>query len=270
MIELGIKPALPLTARRICVQSLLLALVIEATGGCMAKPVAPPVTDDKSMAVLANKLQALEYQLLATQVALRELGGDETTSREALSRQLASLNDEVGRIPEALTAICNVPANANPPEGDQAIQPVVMSGEKMVVGEMERVWVDPPGATLIARVDTGAQSSSLHAENLVEFERDGDDWVRFDLILNDEVTTLERPVVRYVRVYQQADPEGSMRPVVKMRLRLGDVKDTFEFTLADRAHLDSQMLLGRNFLSDMALVDVGKQFVQPPYKPKRK
>jgi hypothetical protein len=139
----------------------------------------------------------------------------------------------------------------------------------MVVGELERVWIEPPGVTLIARVDTGARSSSLHAENLVELERDGDDWVRFDLILDDEITTLERPVARYVRVYQQADPEGTRRPVIAMRLRLGDVQDTFEFTLADRSHLDFQMLLGRNFLSDMALVDVGKQFVQPQFKSNR-
>jgi hypothetical protein len=137
----------------------------------------------------------------------------------------------------------------------------------MVVGEMERVWLEPPGTTLIARVDTGAHSSSLHAENLVEFERDGEDWVRFDLILDDEIKTLERRVERYVRVYQQADPEGTRRPVVTMRLRIGDVHDSFEFTLADRSHLDFQLLLGRNFLTDMALVDVGKQFVQTPYQP---
>ena len=52
-----------------------------------------------------------------------------------------------------------------------------------------------------------------------------------------------------------------------MRLRIGDVHDSFEFTLADRSHLDFQLLLGRNFLTDMALVDVGKQFVQTPYQP---
>ena len=135
-----------------------------------------------------------------------------------------------------------------------------MSGDKMVVGELERVWIDPPGAFLIARIDTGAHSSSVHAENLVELERDGDDWVRFDLILNDEITTLERQVERYVRVYQQADRQGTRRPVVSIRLKLGDVQDTFEFTLADRSHLEYQMILGRNFLADMALIDVGKQF----------
>lgn len=244
----------------------VVALLTAGLSGCA-------VTSDRqqTMSALASKVQALEYQLLATQVAIGELSGDQLANQETLSRKITSLNDEVEAIPAAMTAICSLPTTTvtTQCDQDQRIQTVVMSGDKMVVGEMERVWIDPPGAGLIARVDTGAHSSSLHAEGLVEFERDGDDWVRFELILNEEVTTLERPVTRHVRVYQQADPVGTRRPVVAMRLRLGDVQDTFEFTLADRSHLDFQMLLGRNFLTDMALVDVGRQFVQPQFKPIR-
>ena len=142
-----------------------------------------------------------------------------------------------------------------------------VAADKMVVGELERVWIDPPGASLIARMDTGASSSSLHAAKLVEFERDGDDWVRFEIAFDGQTTTVERPVERYVRVYQQADVEGTRRPVVRLRVALGDIQDTFDFTLANRAHLDQEVLLGRNFLKDVALVDVGRQFVQPARRP---
>ena len=47
-------------------------------------------------------------------------------------------------------------------------------------------------------------------------------------------------------------------------MALGDVEDVFEFTLADRSHLDYEMLLGRNFLTDVALVDVSRKFIQEP------
>jgi hypothetical protein len=70
-------------------------------------------------------------------------------------------------------------------------------------------------------------------------------------------------VVRHARVIQQADPKGSRRPVVEMRVRLGELQDTFEFTLADRSHLENEMILGRNFLADVTLVDVGRRFIQP-------
>ena len=55
--------------------------------------------------------------------------------------------------------------------------------------------------------------------------------------------------------------------MVRLRVALGDIQDTFDFTLANRAHLDQEMLLGRNFLKDVALVDVGRQFVQPARRP---
>ena len=243
------------------------ALLIACAAGCAATgdSQAPKQTP---MAALSAKIQALEYQLLATQLAISTLNGEQLATRETLARQITDLDGKVENIPATMTSICSLATTSVTTQCDQnaPTQTVVMSGDKMVVGEMERVWIDPPGVSLTARVDTGAHSSSLHAENLVEFERDGDDWVRFDVVADDSNTTLERPVTRYVRVFQQADPVGTRRPVVAVRLRLGDVQDSFEFTLADRSHLNFQMLLGRNFLTDMALVDVGRQFVQPQFK----
>lgn len=148
-----------------------------------------------------------------------------------------------------------------------ATQTVEMNADRLVVGELERVRIEPPGIVTVARIDTGAQSSSLHAENVTEFERDGDDWVRFDILDEDQNVTIERPVEKYVRVIQQSDKEGTRRAVVRLRLLIGNVSDSFEFTLADRSHLENVMILGRNFLTDIAVVDVGRQFVQPLANP---
>lgn len=151
---------------------------------------------------------------------------------------------------------------------EKVAPPIVLDAEgKLLLGEIERIWVDPPGLMMLARIDTGASSSSLHADNITPFERDGDDWVRFDITNAEQSKTVELPVNKYVRVFQQADKKGTRRPVVDMRLFIGNVKDTFSFTLADRSHLEHDMILGRNFLTDMALVDVSRQHVQPDYSP---
>lgn len=186
--------------------------------------------------------------------------------QQTVRADLEDLTIEIDKLPAAVSSSCrqsstpSVPACKPTPES----QPTVVSTDgKILVGELENVWVDPPGIQAVARVDTGAQSSSMHAESLVEFERDGDDWVRFNIEGDQKGSLIERRVERYVRVYQQADKEGSRRPVIRMRVSLGNVQDTFEFTLADRSHLDYQLILGRNFLTDVALVDVAQQFVQP-------
>lgn len=121
-----------------------------------------------------------------------------------------------------------------------------MNDDRMIVGELERVLAEPPGFVTTARVDTGAQSSSLHAENITEFQRDGDDWVRFDVVNEDSTVTIERPVEKYVRVFQQSDKDGTRRAMVKMRILIGNVRDTFVFTLANRSHLGHNMILELN------------------------
>ena len=225
------------------------------------------------MNALATQLEALQLEMATAHNALENLRVQQDNKQNSLLEAIEDIGTEVAGIPQATAAVCTPsPATTTSTTSQcdtQAIQTVIMSDDKLVVGELEHVWIEPPGSFLTARVDTGANSSSLHADNLMEFERDSEDWVRFELVLNGENTELERPVTRYVRVYQQADREGSRRPVVNLRIRLGDVQETFEFTLADRSHLDQQMLLGRNFLANTALVDVGKQFVQPQYQPQR-
>ena len=142
----------------------------------------------------------------------------------------------------------------------------MISGSKMVVGDLEQVWIDPPGIPLNARIDTTATNNALLGEDIVEFERDGKGWVRFVLHAtdSDEPISLERRVARHVRTVQSGG-EGTKRPIVRMRLKLGDVQDTFSFVLTDRG--DHAVILGRTFLKDIALVEVGARYVQPRAKP---
>jgi len=200
--------------------------------------------------------------------ALTTSTADDAAAAAALDENFASLDQALNELHDTVRQQCKQPSPKPRPACEPTGPPVVMTkDDKMLLGEVERVWVDPPGLSVEARIDTGASSSSLHGDNITRFERDGEDWVRFDINQDDEVTTLELPVVKFARVYQQADKSGSRRPVVELRLYLGNVKDTFEFTLADRSHLEQGMILGRNFLTDIALVDVSRKFVQPRYKP---
>ncbi len=257
------RKSLPIRGRYQPVAALTLLL-----GGCLSPDQA--LRQQSAIDSLSNRVDHLSQTVRDTRALVGDLQEAEADRSGAMQTTLADLEQQVGALPGTLKRLCATePAQATDAacNNDQPPHTVMVAGDKMVVGEMERVWLDPPGLSVVARIDTGANSSSVHAENLVEFERDGDDWVRFEWDLEGKKETLERQVVRYVRVIQQSDKDGTRRPVVELRLRLGNVEDTYEFTLANRAHLEHQIILGRNFLTDVALVDVGHKFVQPAYKP---
>lgn len=138
---------------------------------------------------------------------------------------------------------------------------------KTLLGRSEWVGLPSLGTYLKARVDSGANTSSLSASDITRFERDGEDWVRFKLALNDDDVAvesqrdewIEAPIVRRVRIVQASGEDS--RPVISLLLTLGPIRETVEFTLNDRSHLDYPVLLGRRFLMDIAVIDVADTYL---------
>jgi uncharacterized coiled-coil protein SlyX len=140
-----------------------------------------------------------------------------------------------------------------------------VSTDKLLVGRIEKVRLIPPGRIFHARIDTGATTSSLDARDTESFERDGDEWVRFKIKdpKTDNLYEVEKPVIRRVKIIQASTSEADRRPVIELQLQIGRLKIIEEFTLEDRAHLDFQVLIGRNVLQDLMLVDVAEKFINP-------
>ncbi len=134
---------------------------------------------------------------------------------------------------------------------------------KLVVGEVEKTYLVGPGFVYDARIDSGAETSSMDARNVRRFERDGNEWVRFDIPVPgtaDDLKTIERQVARNVRIIQANEEDFERRAVVELQFRIGNHEQKAEFTLSDRAHLTYRLLIGRNILRDVMLIDVGREF----------
>jgi len=126
-----------------------------------------------------------------------------------------------------------------------------------VIGGVEDVVVAPLGLKFEARIDTGAKSTSIHAENIQLIEREGKRFVRFSLLdkNTNKLVELERRFRRKVIIKQQAG-DNERRYVVMLWLTLGKTKDEVEVNLTDRSAYDYKLLVGRNLLTDRAIVDV--------------
>lgn len=133
---------------------------------------------------------------------------------------------------------------------------------KAILGRVEYIWIEEVKTYLKSRIDTGAKSSSLHAQNIQRFERNGESWVRFSLMMDDELINMERPLERSVKIRQAGVDDLEKRPVVTLNVQLGELKEETEFTLTDRSDMLYPILLGRSFLRDIALVDVARKFTR--------
>ena len=143
-------------------------------------------------------------------------------------------------------------------------KPVVsLPDGRIIVGGLEKVRLVDTDIVMDARVDSGANTSSLDARDMVVFERDGDKWVRFNLRpMGPEPITLERPIKKYVRVSQTNSPEPDRRPVIDLQLQVGAKGDIIEFNLTNRAEMTYPVLLGRRFLMDRAVIDISQNYIQ--------
>lgn len=153
------------------------------------------------------------------------------------------------------------------PESNSAVDGT-RAASKEVVGRNEWVWLEPLNRNFKARIDTGALSSSLSATELQPFERDGREWIRFrvpDEEHADGGEVYETRLIKYIKIRQTSTDKLERRPVVRLKVRMGDLVDQTEFSLTNRENMLYPVLLGRNFLRDVALVDVAQKFTQPKY-----
>ena len=135
--------------------------------------------------------------------------------------------------------------------------------QKQIIGAVEKVRVIPGNFVFDARIDTGATTSSLGVDSYEIVTEDGEEMVEITL----EGQKSKHQIVRFIRIKEHED-NSKKRPVIRMRLILGDVSESVDVTLANRSNFTYKLLIGRNLLYDRFIVDVSqKHTVNPmPYK----
>lgn len=145
---------------------------------------------------------------------------------------------------------------------------VLAQNDKLMIGWVEKVRIYPESLLVDAKIDTGADHSSLNVSEVNEFKRDGKPWVRFTIRTDQgSQLSLEKPVFRYAKIKRKgAKPQR--RPVVLMDICLGTIyKIDVPVNLADRRNFKFNMLIGRSFLENTAVVDSSQAYSIEPNCP---
>ncbi len=140
-----------------------------------------------------------------------------------------------------------------------------MYEDKLVVGAIEEC--DLPELfinSLNIRVDTGAKTSSLHVDNINVEEREGEEWVSFDI--HPDIHNVSRVVrraakVKERRVIKSSNAEKEKRYVIDTTICIGERSWPIEVTLTDRSSMSYLMLLGREAMNGKLVVDPEKEYL---------
>ena len=134
-----------------------------------------------------------------------------------------------------------------------------------IVGWVENAVLVGPDIKLKAKLDTGAETSSLDAVIIKKFRKGGKRWIRFRITdrQNGKVYIIVRERVRTTGVIQH-DGRAQIRPVVLMKLCIASRLLATEVSLIDRSEFNYALLLGRNTLKSFALVDPDNTFLSDP------
>ena len=132
--------------------------------------------------------------------------------------------------------------------------PIYPKGLK-IIGGIETLYITPLKMPFQARIDTGAETSSIDVNNLKPFERKDKKWVSFDISnrKNGESYHFEKPVKRRTNIVRIGEHED--RYVVTMNIKMGEEIIKADFTLAQRDKFSYQVLIGRNILNGRFIVD---------------
>lgn len=161
---------------------------------------------------------------------------------------------------------------------------VSFAAEKTTYGRYEKVKVMDLGEiTIPAKLDTGAMTASLNAIDIVLFEKDGKQWVRFTPEADGKkFKAMERPVSKMGKIKRRIGdftpeeedddeesnkkedikdsntdkPEYTYRPEIKMQVCLGNTLKTIDVNLTDRSTFRYPLLIGAKALRQFkAVVD---------------
>lgn len=130
-----------------------------------------------------------------------------------------------------------------------------------------REWVGLPelGVQMIkAKIDTGARSSALHAWSIKPFDRDGQEWVTFELhpMQRDSNVVVEcEAQVLGERQVRSSSGAREIRYVIRTVLELGVRHWPIEITLTNRDQMGFRMLLGRTALRRRVIIDPSRSFL---------
>lgn len=134
-----------------------------------------------------------------------------------------------------------------------------------IIGNKEWCKFDQLGIPAIkARIDSGAKTSSIQANNIIPFKKNKESWVRFEvqpITENRSIYIESEARIIGTRIIKSSTGVPEKRYVIVSPVTMGSETWEIELTLADRNSMEFKMLLGREAMENRMLVNPADEFL---------
>lgn len=142
---------------------------------------------------------------------------------------------------------------------------LVKRTESTLIGRQE--FVSFPQLNMLnikAKIDTGAQTSSIHARKIaIRKSADGQSYLQCELLK----TAIPADFYEYeIRSIRSSNGSAEFRYIVKLPIVMGNKTYEAEFSLANRSTMKFPILLGVSLLKQAFIVDVRKKYLLEKFK----
>lgn len=205
--------------------------------------------------------------LLSALIMVSLLAAESEQNTAVDSTQKNASTDKVAASQDVDAAVAeDDEAAAEKKEADDTIKVArpVTSDPVQVYGWREKVRVEEMQDELVAKLDSGALTSSIHAENQQIFEKDGKKWVKF--VVTDpredgaKRYEMEAPLVRTVLIKEPGE-DSERRSVVRLGFHIGERKIKAEFSLNNRHNMICPVLIGRSTIRVLGWIDPSRTYL---------
>jgi hypothetical protein len=138
---------------------------------------------------------------------------------------------------------------------------------QQLAGYVEKVLLLPENIILPAKLDTGAATSSLNVKHIKVFTRHANQFVAFDIYAQKKLLKhTAYPLVKIISIKNRASetvaPNSAKRPLINMKVCLGQQKKTIAVNLVNRDAFEYPFLLGRQGMREFDLsIAPGKKYL---------
>jgi hypothetical protein len=131
-----------------------------------------------------------------------------------------------------------------------------------IVGWLEHISL--PSLNLYdieAKIDSGAQTSALHAENIEYFFQDEKKHVQFNFRTEAGEIIHSKALFIEERGVTSSNGHSTTRPVIQLPIQIGSQEFDTQMTLINRQSMKFKILIGRNTLHQRFLINTSESFL---------